>query len=292
MNISSSSQFIPPKIASINSADPSHFRVGQTQIEKTGSVTQSIDQLATVARVDNHRSQITATGSYNNISDKQVAAIGRDVIAEVQEQREQELLLEKLERRQIQEFAIRDRQVRNHERAHAAAGGQYAGLPRYTFERGPDGINYAVGGEVPISAGPVAGDPAATIQKAQVVRRAALAPTEPSAQDRIIAAQASQIESQARLELRKIESQVRIAESEVIEARIDDRQVDVLSASQTVAASNLSLPAIAPPFGSQDSIDANLESRIQRLSDDLNLRVSRADPFGAVEPGQIFSQFI
>ena len=292
MNISSYSQFIPPKIASLNSADSAHLRVGQTQIEHTGSVIQAIDQLATVAVASNNRSQITTTGNYNHISDKQVAAIGRDVIAEVQNQREQELLLEALERRQIQEFAVRDRQVRNHERAHAAAGGQYAGLPRYTFERGPDGINYAVGGEVSISSGPVAGDPAATIQKAQVVRRAALAPSEPSAQDRIVAAQASQVESQARLELRKIESQVRSDESEAIEVSIDDRQVDALSASQTVAANNLSLPAIAPPFSLQDSIDANLESRIQRLSDDLNLRVSRADPFNTVEPGQIFSQFI
>ena len=51
----------------------------------------------------------------------------------------------------IRELAARDREVRAHEQAHAAVGGQYAGSPSFTFERGPDGVNYAVGGEVPIS---------------------------------------------------------------------------------------------------------------------------------------------
>ena len=47
----------------------------------------------------------------------------------------------------------------------------------------------------------VAGDPAATIQKMQQVRSAALAPAEPSSQDMSVAAKASRLESQARAEL-------------------------------------------------------------------------------------------
>lgn len=105
------------------------------------------------------------------------------------------------EQLEVQTLAARDREVRAHERAHAAVGGQYASAPTYQYERGPDGINYAVAGEVQISVGPVPGDPQATIEKAQIVRRAALAPAEPSAQDRQVAAQATQMEMQALVEL-------------------------------------------------------------------------------------------
>ncbi len=61
---------------------------------------------------------------------------------------------------------------------------------------------YAVGGEVKIDTTPEK-DPEATIRKMQQVRKAALAPTQPSAQDRSVAAQASQIEAEARAELTK-----------------------------------------------------------------------------------------
>ena len=117
----------------------------------------------------------------------------------------QEKQQELLERQHIQALSARDREVRNHERAHAAVGGAYAGAPRYEYQRGPDGVNYAIAGEVPISTGAISGDPQATIDKAQVIRRAALAPAEPSPQDRQVAAQASQMEAQARLELAELQ---------------------------------------------------------------------------------------
>lgn len=95
----------------------------------------------------------------------------------------------------------RDREVRNHELAHQIAGGQFAGGASYTFERGPDGGRYAVAGEVPIDVGSVPGDPQATIEKMRKVRAAALAPAEPSGQDRAIAAKASQTMIAAQMEL-------------------------------------------------------------------------------------------
>ncbi|MEM6544436.1 MAG: putative metalloprotease CJM1_0395 family protein, partial [Pseudomonadota bacterium] len=52
-----------------------------------------------------------------------------------------------------------------------------------------------------IDVSPVPGDPQATIEKARIVRRAALAPAEPSAQDRRVAAEATALEQQARAEL-------------------------------------------------------------------------------------------
>lgn len=105
------------------------------------------------------------------------------------------------ERRQIEELKRTDREVKAHERAHAAVGGQYAGAPSYSYTTGPDGKRYAVAGEVSIDTSRVPGDPQATIQKMQQVQRAALAPADPSGQDLKVAAIAGQIANQARVEL-------------------------------------------------------------------------------------------
>ena len=102
----------------------------------------------------------------------------------------------------LQDLRARDREVRSHELAHLAAAGRHArGGPSFTFEPGPDGRRYAVAGEVGIDTSEVAGDPAATLVKAQQIRRAALAPADPSAQDRQIAAQAAAMATQARAEI-------------------------------------------------------------------------------------------
>lgn len=103
---------------------------------------------------------------------------------------------------EIRELVARDREVRAHERAHAAAGGQYAGSPVYSFQRGPDGVSYAVGGEVSIDTSKEA-TPEATLNKAEVIRRAALAPAEPSPQDRRVAADAAQMATEARVEIQR-----------------------------------------------------------------------------------------
>ena len=100
----------------------------------------------------------------------------------------------------IDALEARDQEVRNHEQAHQAAGGQYASAPSYSTQRGPDGQSYAIGGEVQIDIS-AESEPAATIRKMQQVRSAALAPAEPSSQDRSVAAKASQLEAKARAEL-------------------------------------------------------------------------------------------
>jgi hypothetical protein len=105
------------------------------------------------------------------------------------------------ELKQLTELKTRDREVRSHEAAHQALGGQYAGTMSFTYQRGPDGSQYAVGGEVSIDLSPVQGDPQATIEKMRIVRAAAMAPAEPSGQDRTVAAQAMQIMLQAQSEL-------------------------------------------------------------------------------------------
>ena len=104
------------------------------------------------------------------------------------------------EQKIVSEMKARDSEVRRHEEAHARTGGQYAGSPSYQYDKGPDGKRYAVSGEVPIDVSPVAGDPAATIRKMETVKRAALAPAEPSSQDRAVAATADQEKMKARAE--------------------------------------------------------------------------------------------
>lgn len=103
----------------------------------------------------------------------------------------------------ILDLRQRDAEVRRHEAAHASAGGQFAGAPSFQFTKGPDGRSYAVSGEVPIDLSPVPDDPQATIQKMRQVKRAALAPANPSAADRGVAASADQQALAAQLELNK-----------------------------------------------------------------------------------------
>lgn len=117
--------------------------------------------------------------------------------------RQQTLALEltAAEEKMVRQLQERDREVKNHEMAHLANAGQYArGGPTYSYQQGPDGRRYAVGGEVPIDVSQEK-TPEQTLQKMRAVKRAALAPAEPSAADRSIAAAATALESQARQEV-------------------------------------------------------------------------------------------
>lgn len=112
---------------------------------------------------------------------------------------EQEAAIRREEQRIVQELAARDREVRAHEAAHVAVGRQYVvSGPNYTYQQGPNGRNYAIGGEVQLDVSEE-NEPQASLDKAEIVRRAALAPVEPSAQDRQVAARASQMAAQARM---------------------------------------------------------------------------------------------
>lgn len=105
------------------------------------------------------------------------------------------------EQTQVEKLKERDAEVRAHEAAHAATGGAFAGGASYEYQVGPDGKRYAIGGEVKIDASPIDGDPAATIDKLRTVQAAALAPAEPSGQDKKVAAQAAAAIREAEAEL-------------------------------------------------------------------------------------------
>ncbi len=106
------------------------------------------------------------------------------------------------EKKEVANLKKIDNEVRAHEQAHMSAG---AGLitkgASFSYKTGPDGKQYAIGGEVSIDTSPVPNDPQATIIKMQRVQRAALAPAKPSGQDHKVASQASSIAAKARQEL-------------------------------------------------------------------------------------------
>jgi len=135
---------------------------------------------------------------------------------------ESELIQEEVA--QLRELRQRDREVRTHEQAHVAAAGNLAkGGPSFDYKRGPDGQLYAVGGEVQIDTSTVSGDPEATAKKAQQVRRAALAPADPSQQDRSVAAAASAVEAHARVEIAKQRSE---NATDIVNDRFSNEQTD------------------------------------------------------------------
>lgn len=83
----------------------------------------------------------------------------------------------------------------------AAGGGLVRGGATYGYTRGPDGKQYAVSGEVSLDTSPVPDNPAATLQKAQQIKAAAMAPANPSPQDRRVAAEAGAMALKAAAEL-------------------------------------------------------------------------------------------
>ena len=104
------------------------------------------------------------------------------------------------ESRTQRELEARDREVRQHEAAHAAAAGNLAiGGPTYQYQTGPDGQRYAVGGEVKIQLREGT-TPEETIRNMERAKRAALAPQSPSPQDYAVAAEASRLAAEARRE--------------------------------------------------------------------------------------------
>jgi hypothetical protein len=122
------------------------------------------------------------------------------------------------ERLEVAKLVQLDTKVKNHEMAHLAAAGPYARSgANFQYAKGPDGKRYAVAGEVSIDTARES-TPAATISKMQTVRAAALAPADPSPQDRKVAASASVAITQASHELQMVRLEQAKSAMEVEEA--------------------------------------------------------------------------
>lgn len=179
---------------------------------------------------------------------------------EDQAQREEQLIIDQLK--------ARDREVRAHEQAHAAVGGQYAGSPTYTFQQGPDGKKYAVGGEVSIDTSKVPDDPEATLQKAEIVRAAALAPAEPSAQDLRVAASATQMATEAKQDIAK-ETAEEIKEAGEVEEQ-EETSSQAAEETQSTQAADESRTAAADEESEEKESDDSVESTVTNAADGQN----------------------
>lgn len=167
--------------------------------------------------LDSRAKSTQATSAANKAEDKSASAPG-DKTAEKNVQPK----LSTAELEQIRQLKSRDSAVRRHEQAHLATSGGFAvSAATFTYQKGPDGVDYAIGGEVSInmSAGRT---PEETIARAKTIQAAALAPADPSGQDRAVAAQAQQMEQEARAQLAEqaiVKMTQREGQKEVVDKR-------------------------------------------------------------------------
>lgn len=191
---------------------------------------------------------------------------------------------------EVSRLKARDQEVRTHEQAHVSAGGQYIrGGISYEYQRGPDGKNYAVGGHVDIDVS-AESTPEATINKMRVVKRAALAPAEPSGADRAVAAEAANKEQQARSEIAETqqrEAVERRAEAskpkesaqegqatEAAQSAQSDNQAIASSTSPSDSSENgVSVPVPSPPSPPQSSGPRSPE--MMNLARESRMRIKR-----------------
>jgi len=104
------------------------------------------------------------------------------------------------EERLVDELQARDTEVKAHESAHQAAGGGMTGAASYTYQQGPDGKMYAIGGEVSISM-KTGSTPEETIANARQIAASAMAAGNPSPQDHAVASSARVMEMKAQQQL-------------------------------------------------------------------------------------------
>jgi len=169
------------------------------------------------ARTTNSSSSQSQTSSSTGesvkvtISDEALRKLGLSQLEKTDQPGKKDQAIEELtpeEQKEVAKLEKIDKQIHDHEQAHMMAGGNLVRKgASYEYTTGPDGQRYAVAGEVSIDTSAVRDNPSATISKMQQVERAALAPANPSSQDRAVAASASQKEAQARQELRKQSSE-------------------------------------------------------------------------------------
>jgi hypothetical protein len=87
------------------------------------------------------------------------------------------------ERAELSRLQARDSAVKQEEKGHAAAAGQYASAPQYQYAIGPDGKAYAIGGHVDVSISSQGGTGKDNKAALAALQNAALSPNAPSGAD-------------------------------------------------------------------------------------------------------------
>ena len=228
MNNIGSAAFAANVFANVSTFNPAgRHAVGLESPDTKGDLIAPIEQAKQGNSTLNDDSNL---GGFDNKAvsnnEDQQAAERQQALDEKDQQRRQAMEDQQLIRR----LSVRDAEVRAHEAAHASVGGQFAGAPSFSFQRGPDGIDYAVGGEVRLSVPSGGANPELTLQALQQVRAAALAPANPSEQDRRVAAQAASqaLELRAEIDSQKLQQkQQQLAEAAAErEAKAEQKKLD------------------------------------------------------------------
>jgi CRISPR/Cas system-associated exonuclease Cas4 (RecB family) len=151
----------------------------------------------------NISNNFASIGTYTRVSQSDNSARGDEV--KVDEEKKQDTQTQELsedEKRLVRDLVSRDTEVKAHEAAHKAVGGGLTGAASYTYQRGPDGKMYAIGGEVSISM-KSGSTPEENISNARQIAAAAMAPANPSPQDYAVATSARVMEMKAQQQLTK-----------------------------------------------------------------------------------------
>lgn len=266
---------VPQTGASENSAAESGVGSESDRLRNPGQTPQPVVYERPQPQTNQQAEQATQqSGEQATQDNAEDPSAGREN-AEARQQQQQEAA----EQAEIQELADRDSEVRAHEQAHASVGGQYAGSPSYEFETGPDGQQYAVGGEVSIDIS-AESNPEDTIRKMQQVRAAALAPSEPSAQDLRVAQEANQIAVEARAELSQEQAEEANARLEAIrdpEAQEEESIQDLPELDEIVSGTDVSNPTRSlneDPVAEAVGLETSADDFRQRLAnrDDATLQ--------------------
>jgi len=212
-----------PVALPVSTANPPTEAVAAEAAQKTPipEPTQTTDSPKSRHGTESSEQQKNAVEQNNSSSQRESIEEKEGQEQEQSQQKREEQQEQNQLRQEVEQLRQVDREVRAHEAAHSAVGGQYAGAPSYTFVTGPDGKRYAVAGEVSIDTSRVPNDPEATVQKMLQVQQAALAPADPSGQDLKVAAIANQIASQAKIEANLLSSENAQAERE---AKVTDTE--------------------------------------------------------------------
>lgn len=186
----------------INLINSNNYSFNLTTINKNVSENKNVKDQKLQPADDSSSQDVKAQRSFSTYSEKPKV----DLSNSNEKTKEQDLNPQ--EKIKLEKLKRADAHVKAHELAHIMAGGPYVrGGAHYTYIVGPDGNKYAIAGEVKIDMTPVPNNPDATIRKAETIRRAALAPSDPSPQDRAVAQKAAQMAMKARIEKLKEDSE-------------------------------------------------------------------------------------
>jgi len=146
------------------------------------------------------------------------------------------------EKRLVLDLASRDAEVRSHESAHQS-GGAATGAATFTYQQGPDGKMYAIGGEVSVTL-KSGSTPQETIANARAVISSAMAPSDPSGQDQAVAASAQMMIVKAEQKLaQEKQTEVEGKETYKTEAQKDADKVSNNSLDGSESINNIDIQA-------------------------------------------------